>query len=296
MRTSHGMRGAHAIALIWSDGPGRCPAPPRMAQATGAIAGVVTDETGAVMPGVTVTSRTRRPNQSRTASPARTASTRVPLLPAGAVRGQGDAAPASRPSPASGITVTVESTPRVDMKLAVGGVEENVTVSTRGAAGRNLERHARASSSTRRRSSTCRSTAATSRSSGTLIPGVVAAPARLGGASGDATPGGFGNATAGFNVNGMRNQSNNFLLDGASNNDTFNTGFVLRPPPDAIQEFKILTHSYSAEYGRNAGSVVNVVTSVRQQRAATAPPGSSTATTRCRRATSSRRRTRPSRS
>jgi hypothetical protein len=66
--------------------------------------------------------------------------------------------------------------------------------------------------------------------------------------------------TGSFNVNGMRNQSNNFLLDGASNNDTFNTGFVLRPPPDAIQEFKILTHSYSAEYGRNAGSVVNVVT------------------------------------
>ena len=58
----------------------------------------------------------------------------------------------------------------------------------------------------------------------------------------------------------QRNQSNNFLLDGASNNDTFNTGFVLRPPPDAIQEFKILTHSYSAEYGRNSGSVVNVVT------------------------------------
>ena len=83
---------------------------------------------------------------------------------------------------------------------------------------------------------------------------------RLGGASGDATPGGFGAATAGFSVNGQRNQSNNFLLDGASNNDTFNTGFVLRPPPDAIQEFKILTHSYSAEYGRNSGSVVNVVT------------------------------------
>ena len=58
----------------------------------------------------------------------------------------------------------------------------------------------------------------------------------------------------------MRNQSNNFLLDGASNNDSFNTGFVLRPPPDAIQEFKILTHSYDAEYGRNAGSIVNVVT------------------------------------
>ncbi len=49
-------------------------------------------------------------------------------------------------------------------------------------------------------------------------------------------------------------------MDGATNNDTFNTGFVLRPPPDAIEEFKILTHAFSAEYGRNAGSVVNVVT------------------------------------
>jgi hypothetical protein len=88
----------------------------------------------------------------------------------------------------------------------------------------------------------------------------VAPPAALGGQTGDATPGGFGNVTGGFNVNGMRNQSNNFLLDGATNNDTFNTGFVLRPPPDAIEEFKILTHAYTAEYGRNAGSVVNVVT------------------------------------
>jgi hypothetical protein len=95
---------------------------------------------------------------------------------------------------------------------------------------------------------------------GTLVPGVVAAPAGLGGLNGDATPGGFGNVTGSFNVNGQRNQSNNFLMDGATNNDTFNTGFVLRPPPDAIQEFKILTHSYNAEYGRNAGSVTNVVT------------------------------------
>jgi outer membrane receptor protein involved in Fe transport len=95
---------------------------------------------------------------------------------------------------------------------------------------------------------------------GTLIPGVVAPPPGLGGQAGDATPGGFGAVTAGFNVNGMRNQSNNFLIDGTTNNDTFNTGFVLRPPPDAIQEFKILTHSYNAEYGRNAGSVVTLVT------------------------------------
>ena len=93
------------------------------------------------------------------------------------------------------------------------------------------------------------------------MPGVVAAPTGLGGANqGNATVGGFGDTTGSFNVNGMRNQSNNFLLDGASNNDSFNSGFVMRPPPDAIQEFKILTHSYEAQYGRNAGSVVDVVT------------------------------------
>ena len=92
------------------------------------------------------------------------------------------------------------------------------------------------------------------------MPGVIAPPAALGGQAGDATPGGFGNATGGFNVNGMRNQSNNFLLDGAPNNDSFNTGFVLRPPPDAIDEFRIFTHAFNAEYGRNAGAVVSVVT------------------------------------
>ncbi len=95
---------------------------------------------------------------------------------------------------------------------------------------------------------------------GTLMPGVIAPPAALGGQAGDATPGGFGNATGGFNVNGMRNQSNNFLLDGAPNNDSFNTGFVLRPPPDAIHEFRIVTHAFGAQYGRNAGAVVSVVT------------------------------------
>lgn len=95
---------------------------------------------------------------------------------------------------------------------------------------------------------------------GTLLPGVVAPPAGLGGADGNATVGGFGDSTGGFSVNGMRNQSNNFLLDGAPNNDSFNSGFVMRPPPDAIEEFKIMTHSYEAQYGRNAGSIVSVVT------------------------------------
>ena len=63
-----------------------------------------------------------------------------------------------------------------------------------------------------------------------------------------------------FNANGLRQQSNNFLLDGADNNDGFLGTAAGVPSPDALQEFRILTNAYSAEYGRGGGSVVNVVT------------------------------------
>ncbi len=67
-----------------------------------------------------------------------------------------------------------------------------------------------------------------------------------------------------FNANGMRSTYNNFLLDGMDNNaySTSNQGFsnqVAQPSPDAVQEFKVITSNFSAEYGRVGGAVVNVV-------------------------------------
>ena len=58
----------------------------------------------------------------------------------------------------------------------------------------------------------------------------------------------------------MRPESNEFLVDGAENYNTINAGFVLKPPPDAIAEFRILTNTASAEFGHNAGSNTNIVT------------------------------------
>jgi hypothetical protein len=252
MRRSILITVALALALGWL-----CPSL-ASAQATGAITGVVMDETGAVIPGVSLEVTNTATNQTRTAVTGSDGFYSVPLLQPGPYTVKATLQ-GFKSVTREGITVSVESTSRVDVRLTVGQREETVTVTgasplvetssaTLGIVvdakrivdlplnGRNFTQLAMS------------------------LPGVVAAPAGLGGASGDATPGGFGAATAGFSVNGQRNQSNNFLLDGTSNNDTFNTGFVMRPPPDAIQEFKILTHSYNAEYGRNSGSVVNVVT------------------------------------
>ena len=231
---------------------------PAQAQATGSIAGNVTDSSGGVLPGVTVETTNTATNQVRTAVSGPDGYYSVPLLQPGRYDVKATIA-GFRTFLRQGVTVTVESTARVDMSLQVGALEESVTVSTEAplvetasaTLGIVVDEKKVAELPLNGRNFT---------QLGTLLPGVVAPPGALGGQSGDATPGGFGAVTSGFSVNGMRNQSNNFLLDGATNNDTFNTGFVLRPPPDAIQEFKILTHSYSAEYGRNSGSVVNVVT------------------------------------
>ncbi len=63
-----------------------------------------------------------------------------------------------------------------------------------------------------------------------------------------------------MHANGAREEFNDFLLDGVDNNDPDVNRYTLQPPVDAIQEFKISTNCYSAEYGRSAGGQVNVIT------------------------------------
>jgi hypothetical protein len=62
-----------------------------------------------------------------------------------------------------------------------------------------------------------------------------------------------------FSVNGAREQSNNFLLDGVDNNDPFNNQYSVLPPVEAIREFKVQSTSSSAEFGRTAGAQINIV-------------------------------------
>lgn len=86
-----------------------------------------------------------------------------------------------------------------------------------------------------------------------LSPGVAVS----GGGGGQ--QGGEGNVS-GFSSNGQRSTSNNFLVDGVDNNNYFAGEAAQLPSIDSIREFEVQTNTFAAEYGRNSGSVVNLVT------------------------------------
>ena len=71
----------------------------------------------------------------------------------------------------------------------------------------------------------------------------------------------YGSDRAGVvSVNGGRGRSNNFSVNGGDANDQFANLPAVQPSPDSIEEFRVLTNTFDAEYGRNSGAVVNVVT------------------------------------
>lgn len=78
-------------------------------------------------------------------------------------------------------------------------------------------------------------------------------------------PGARDSSGFGFSASGSRSLDNNFLLDGVDNNsnlpDLLNeANYVSMPPPDALQEFKIETGNYDAEFGRATGAIINATT------------------------------------
>src|SRR5271167_1082321 len=89
---------------------------------------------------------------------------------------------------------------------------------------------------------------------GVLQPGVVPITPGLAQAGGTLRDG------QAYAVNGQRPESNNFLIDGSDNFNGVDGGFVLKPPVDAISEFRIITHNANAEFGNSLGSTTNIIT------------------------------------
>ena len=68
------------------------------------------------------------------------------------------------------------------------------------------------------------------------------------------------NGAGNYSIAGGRSDSVTFLLDGGLNNDLLDNSNLLDPNPDAVAEFRLLTSNYTAEYGRNGGGIISVVT------------------------------------
>jgi hypothetical protein len=150
------------------------------------------------------------------------------------------------------VTVNIQERPAIDVTLQVGSVTESVTVTTQGP---QLETE----------TSDLGQVVDSHRISTLPLNGRnYAQLAQLSAGVAPSEPGSRVSASYGFSANGARSLQNNFLLDGVDNNanlgDVLNeTAYVIQPSVDAIAEFKVQTNSYSAEFGRGNGAILNAV-------------------------------------
>jgi carboxypeptidase family protein len=224
---------------------------------TGAISGTVTDPSGAVISGVSITASEKATGAKRTATTDSNGVYRFSLLPPGdyQLRFEAKGFKAVLP-PVVRVVVTESST--FDVQMIVGEAQETVEIS----ATAQTVQSENATLGTVVESRTINEIPLSTRNYTqilTMSTGVVADVSNAAN---------LGNGTQDFYVNGASNTSNNFQMDGSDVNNfgsgragTFlQQGGIPIPNPDAIQEFKIQTSLYDAGYGRGAGANVEVVT------------------------------------
>lgn len=214
---------------------------------TGAIVGTVHDDTGGVMPGVAITLRNEGTNISRTVVTSTSGDFSAPLLPPGAYEVSADVAGFSK-SVFRNVQLQVDQTVRMNFTLRVSAVEQAVTVTAdapliqtdTSSMGQVVGQVQIASLPLNERNFV---------SFAYLAPGVQI----------DAENSLVSSQGLALSANGARQISNNFLLNGIDNNDLVINQYSAVPPVEAIQEFKVQTGTYSAEYGRSSGAQINVV-------------------------------------
>jgi outer membrane receptor protein involved in Fe transport len=228
-------------------------ASPSSAQTTtGAIMGVVRDADGAVIPGAAVTARHDATNGTTSTVSDREGLYALRGLPVGQYTVTTELA-GFQTFQAPGVVVRVNDEVRLDISLRVGAVTETVTVN---GSARTVDTN----------TSTLRTVVDQQRIENlplngrnptqlmTLVAGVL--PDTTTSLTSGATYPGVQPVSSG----GARANTTNYVLDGGSNNDHYSNAPNPMPNPDALQEFSVQTNSFGAEYGRNAGAIVNAVT------------------------------------
>jgi hypothetical protein len=231
---------------------------PARAQVTASISGRVEDPSGAAVPRATVTVTSLETGAVRTVATDETGTYRVLLLPVGRYEVKAEAA-GFRAALQTGISLAVGQEAVVNLKLAVGAVQEQVTV-TEGAL---LVNTTTASVSGLVGERQVKDLPLNGRSFDNLItlnPGAVNYSALKSGPSVGSGEGAY------FTVAGRRPLDNLFLLNGIEYTGSSNIGITPGGVSgqllgiDAVREFNVMSDAYSAEYGKRAGAQVSVVT------------------------------------
>jgi len=221
------------------------------AQSTaGRVQGRVLDPTGAVIPGATLTLTNTSSGVALRAEAGKSGDYIFLSVPVGQYKLQTQAA-GFQESIADGINVQLNATVSYDVHLSVGSTAQSVEVTASAPLVDTTSTQLGAVMDSR----TVENLPLNQRDTYQLLqlqPGVTG----VGGS--DLF---YGSDQAGaVSVNGGRGRSNNFSVNGGDGNDLFVNAPGIEPSPDAIDEFRVITNTFDAEYGRNSGAVINVVT------------------------------------
>jgi len=223
---------------------------PAFGQTTGEIRGTVKDPSGAVVQGATVTASEVSTSSVRATSTSDDGSFDIPEVPVGSYSVTAEAH-GFKKYVAKDVIVSIGHVNVVAIVLQVGGSAETVTVEANAAQVETTSTQIGAVMT----DTAIRELPLNSRNPYQLLqlqPGV---QSEIGS---DLF---FGSDNPGaVSVNGGRGRANNYMVNGGDGNDIFVNGPAISPSPDAIEEFRVITNTFDAEYGRNSGSVVNVVT------------------------------------
>ena len=224
--------------------------PCALAQTTGTIQGTVTDTSGSLVPGVKVTAKLEGAAVTRSAVSDARGEYVLPSVPVGPYTVEIEA-PGFKKFVQAHVEVTLGHVINVNAMLELGEVTQTVEVQAQAAQVETTSTQLGAVMNSR----AVVNLPLNSRDTYQLLqlqPGVQSQQ-------------GYdlfaGSENAGVvSVNGGRGRSNNFNVNGGDANDLFIATPAVEPSPDTIEEFRVLTNTFDAEYGRNSGSVVNVVT------------------------------------
>ena len=231
-----------------------CMAAPVFGQAvSGTILGTVTDVSGGVHPNAKVTVVNEGTGLTRTMSADSSGEFVFPSLPTGRYTVMAEVS-GFKTLAMSNIELGVDQRLRVELKLETGAVSETMTV----VGETPLLQTSSSELGTTVTNQQIEALPLNGRNFVNLtrtVPGVLRG---IPGANIDGAGSLAWRASASFSANGQRPRDNNFMLDGVDNNETWLQTVVIFPSVDSLDEFKLQTSTYSAEFGRSLGGVVNL--------------------------------------